>query len=80
MGNNYTNIWNTNTTYYTRKSTKNVLGDEVKKSELYKRLGTKHRFIIEMLRPEMNYWVFAIGSEHNGVFGSTVKDYKKLLI
>lgn len=50
--------------------TKNVLGDEVKKSELYKRLGTKHRFIIEMLRPEMNYWVFAIGSEHNGVFGS----------
>ena len=79
MGNNYTNIWNTNTIIIL-ELTKNVLGDEVKKSELYKRLGTKHRFIIEMLRPEMNYWVFAIGSEHNGVFGPTVKDYKKLLI
>ena len=48
---------------------KNVLEDEIKKSAMYERLGKRHKFIHEMLRPDMNYWVFAIGSEHNGVFG-----------
>ena len=36
---------------------------------MYERLGKRHKFIHEMLRPDINYWVFAIGSEHTGVFG-----------
>ena len=36
---------------------------------LYEKLGKKHKFIFEMLKPELNYWIFAIGSEHEGVFG-----------
>lgn len=49
--------------------TMNRLGEDIKRTVMFQRMGNKHKFIIEMLRPEMNYWVFAIGTEHNGVFG-----------
>jgi len=32
-------------------------------SELFKRLGKRHQFVIEMLRPDTRFWMFAIGSE-----------------
>ena len=41
----------------------------LKRVNYIKEWKNKHKFIIEMLRPKMNYWVFAIGTEHNGVFG-----------
>ena len=46
-----------------------VNADGFKGSVLFKRLGTRHKFIFEMLRPKLNFWVFAIGSEHEEVFG-----------
>src|SRR5210317_1286634 len=43
-------------------------GNEVlQSSHLYTQLGKKHKFVFEMLKPELNLWMFAIGSEHNGV-------------
>jgi len=41
-------------------------------SIMYRQLGHKHRFNFEMLKPELNFWIFAIGSEHNGVFGENL--------
>ncbi len=49
--------------------TMNILGEDVKRTVMFQRMGNKHKFIIEMLKPEMNYWVFAVGTEHSGVFG-----------
>ena len=49
-------------------------GNEVlKSSHLYTQLGKKHKFIFEMVKPELNVWMFAIGSEHNGVFGENLE-------
>lgn len=42
-------------------------------SPLYTQLGKKHKFIFEMIKPELNVWMFAIGSEHNGVFGENLE-------
>ena len=46
--------------------------DKFQKSIMYRQLGHKHRFNFEMLKPELNFWIFAIGSEHNGVFGENL--------
>jgi len=43
--------------------------DAMKGSVLYKILGHRYKFEFEMLKPSLNFWVFAIGSEHQGVFG-----------
>jgi hypothetical protein len=49
-------------------------GNEVlQSSHLYTQLGKKHKFVFEMLKPELNLWMFAIGSEHNGVFGENLE-------
>lgn len=45
----------------------------LKKDELYTRLGTKYKFNFEMLKPSLNFWIFAIGSEHEGVFGENLE-------
>jgi hypothetical protein len=36
-------------------------------SELFKRMGKQHQFVVEMLRPETRFWIFAIGSEREDV-------------
>lgn len=36
-------------------------------SELFQRIGTQHQFVIQMLRPDTRFWVFAIGSERADV-------------
>ena len=36
-------------------------------SELFKRMGKRHQFVVEMLRPETRFWIFAIGSEREDV-------------
>jgi hypothetical protein len=46
--------------------------DKFQNSIMYRQLGHKHRFNFEMLKPELNFWIFAIGSEHNGVFGENL--------
>ena len=38
-------------------------------SKIYKLIGTKHQFQIQMIRPKTTMWVFAIGTEHSDVFG-----------
>lgn len=45
----------------------------LKKDELYTRLGTKYKFNFEMINPNLNFWIFAIGSEHEGVFGENLE-------
>ena len=40
---------------------------------LYKILGSRYKFDFEMLKPSLNFWVFAIGSEHQGVFGDNLE-------
>lgn len=47
--------------------------DRLQNSVMYKQLGHKHKFNFEMLKPELNFWIFAIGSEHNGVFGQNLE-------
>jgi len=32
-------------------------------SELFQRMGKRHQFVVEMLRPDTRFWIFAIGSE-----------------
>jgi len=36
-------------------------------SELFKRMGKQHQFVVEMLRPDTRFWIFAIGSERADV-------------
>jgi len=36
-------------------------------SELFQRMGKRHQFVVEMLRPDTRFWVFAIGSERADV-------------
>ena len=36
-------------------------------SELFQRLGKRHQFVVEMLRPDTRFWVFALGSERADV-------------
>jgi hypothetical protein len=36
-------------------------------SELFKRMGRQHQFVVEMLRPDTRFWIFAIGSERADV-------------
>mgnify|MGYP000849082363 CR=1 FL=1 len=43
--------------------------DNFMESKIYKLIGTKHQFQIQMIRPETTMWVFAIGTEHSDVFG-----------
>tara|TARA_S200002703_G_scaffold108610_1_gene94409 strand:- start:974 stop:1447 length:474 start_codon:yes stop_codon:yes gene_type:complete len=38
-------------------------------SSLYDKIGEKHKFQLQMMNPEINIWMFAIGSEHADVFG-----------
>ena len=38
-------------------------------SELYKKIGNKHQFQIQMLNANVNLWVFALGAEQADVFG-----------
>jgi len=45
----------------------------LKRDELYTRLGTRYKFNFEMLKPSLNFWIFAIGSEHEGVFGDNLE-------
>tara|TARA_B100000989_G_scaffold175846_1_gene131936 strand:- start:13459 stop:13923 length:465 start_codon:yes stop_codon:yes gene_type:complete len=47
--------------------------DIMKGSVLYKILGTRYKFEFEMLKPSLNFWTFAIGSEHQGVFGKKLE-------
>ena len=47
--------------------------DKMKGSVLYKILGNRYKFEFEMLKPSLNFWVFAIGSEHEGVFGDQLE-------
>jgi len=47
--------------------------DKLKGSALYKIIGHRYKFQFEMLKPELNFWVFAIGSEHQGVFGDNLE-------
>ena len=47
--------------------------DAMKGSMLYKILGNRYKFEFEMLKPSLNFWVFAIGSEHKGVFGTNLE-------
>jgi len=47
--------------------------DKMKGSVLYKILGNRYKFEFEMLKPSLNFWVFAIGSEHQGVFGDKLE-------
>mgnify|MGYP001265397135 FL=1 len=42
-------------------------------SELYKIIGDRHKFQLEMMNPEINVWIFAFGSEREGVFGSKLE-------
>ena len=49
-----------------------VNDDKFKGSVLFKKLGTKHKFIFNMLKPTLNFWVFAIGTEHTGVLGKNL--------
>ncbi len=43
--------------------------DNFIQSKVYNKIGTKHQFTIQMIRPETSMWIFAIGTEHTGVFG-----------
>ena len=36
-------------------------------SELFQCMGKRHQFVVEMLRPDTRFWVFAIGSERADV-------------
>ena len=47
--------------------------DKLKGSALYNILGSRYKFDFEMLKPSLNFWVFAIGSEHQGVFGDNLE-------
>lgn len=38
-------------------------------SELYNIIGDKHKFQLTMLNPNINIWMFAVGSEREDVFG-----------
>ena len=41
--------------------------DNFEGSELFKRMGKQHQFVVEMLRPDTRFWIFAIGSERADV-------------
>lgn len=41
--------------------------DKFEGSELFNIIGSKHRFTISLMRPDTKFWVFCIGSEHQGV-------------
>jgi len=41
-------------------------------SELYNKIGEKHKFQMIMMNPNVNMWMFAIGSEHADVFGENL--------
>ena len=36
-------------------------------SEVFRHMGTKHQFVVEMMRPDTTFWTFAIGSENEDV-------------
>ena len=38
-------------------------------SKLFDAIGNKHKFQMQMLNPNINIWMFALGAEHEGVFG-----------
>ena len=42
-------------------------------SRLYDYIGHKHKFKLQMMDPNINIWMFAIGSEHEGVFGTKLE-------
>jgi len=43
--------------------------ENFKVQQLYSVLGKQHRFNLEFMNPNLNVWMFAIGSEHADVFG-----------
>ena len=43
--------------------------DDFNLSNLYNILGSKHKFNLEFLNPNLRVWMFAIGSERPDVFG-----------
>ena len=43
--------------------------ENFKVQQLYSVLGKKHKFNLEFMNPNLNVWMFAIGSEHADVFG-----------
>ena len=47
-------------------------------SELYKVLGDKHKFKLEFFNPNLNVWMFAIGSERADVFGRQCETLNKV--
>lgn len=42
---------------------------ELTSSALYKSIGNRHRFVMELLKPNLSVWIFAIASEHADVYG-----------
>ena len=43
--------------------------EDFNSSALYRLMGSKHRFVLEFLKPDVSVWMFAVASEHADVFG-----------
>ncbi len=47
--------------------------DKFINSELYKKIGNRHKFQLQMFNANINVWIFALGAEQADVFGKNAQ-------
>jgi len=52
--------------------------DKFVHSDLYNKIGTRHKFQLQMVNANINLWIFALGSEHTDIFGKNAQQLHKV--